>query len=234
VRVLRFPTALALSVIGFFGSAPIWANSTCPVGDFLSTLDTTSNTMAVGPGPYGDVCVALSGQVATITFTADTNYVFGDGGTAGLQINSTSFTPTSANGSTGFLVEKLGGSDVTSASFKDFSSGNYQAGLGDFNLILDNKSFDTVADTLVFTVTNMGTAWSSVSDVLAANGSGFDAAAHVRWSLGPSGANTTFVTEGAGTGIIVGNPVPEPSFILAAFAGFGLIILFNERRRRRA
>jgi hypothetical protein len=182
------------------------------------------------------VCVALSGQVATITFTADTNYVFGDGGTAGLQINSTNFTPTSANGSTGFLVEKLGGSDVTSTAFKDFSSGNYQAGLGSFNLILDNNNFggSSIADTLVFTVTNHGTAWSSVSDVLADNGSGFDAAAHVRWSLGPAGANTTFVTEGAGTGHIVGNPVPEPSFVLAAFGGFGLILLLNERRRRRA
>jgi hypothetical protein len=182
--------------------------------DFISTLNVGNDAISGFPGPYGTVTVSLSGQVATITFSANTagGFWFIDGGAAAVQVNASSFTP----------------NIVTDADFKQFDSGNVD-GFGSFNLVIDNNNASTLVDTIVFTVENTSvTLWASASDVLAFNSGGgnpggpFDAAAHISV---PGGGVTGFAGEGPG-GVVT----PDGG-ATAALLGLGLAGLAGLRAR---
>jgi hypothetical protein len=192
---------------------PARATSTC-TGGFSSDLTVPNSVTAIGTGPFGDVCVILNTSTsATITFTAATNYQFGDGSAVGVNISAVSFTPT-------FVSETGGSGNANFANF-DLSNANVD-GHGTFNLILNNNNFGAAgpADTIVFDVSNDSGTWANAASVLTANGSGNDAVAHVRWALGPENANTGFVTE----------VVPEPSSLMLLCVG--VVGLATLRRRR--
>src|SRR5947208_6653788 len=133
--------------------------------DFMSTL-TVSNLPSGNPGPYGTVDVSLSGQTATITFTAAAGYFFGDGSSAAVELNTDSFTEA-------FVSEN------PSNNFKAFAFDQQVDGWGQFDLAVDQKNFAVKLTSITFTVTNTDGAnpWASDADVLAFNTNGFDAAA---------------------------------------------------------
>jgi hypothetical protein len=179
--------------------------------DFVSTLNVGNSAISGYSGPFGTVTVTLVGQVATISFDANTTagYFFVDTSAAAVQVNSTSFT------------EAI----VTDSDFKGFLFGKTVDGFGTFDLTVNNKSASVLVSSIVFTLTNtdLTNLWTSASDVLAFKG-GFDAAAHI--SI-PSGGVTGFAAEnGAG--------VPDGGTTVAllglGLAGVGVL----RRKLRRA
>src|SRR5438552_6012668 len=114
---------------------------------FDSVLNFGNSAISGFPGPYGTVHIDLVGQTATITFTASSGYLFGDGSSVGVNVNASSFS------------EAI----VSDAAFKDFSSGNVD-GLGQFNLTIDNNDgFAQAVSTITFTVTNISGTWLSAA-----------------------------------------------------------------------
>jgi VPDSG-CTERM motif len=151
-------------------------------------------------GPYGTVTITLVGQTATVTFTSNTVggniYLFGDGSSAALNVNATSFTVgtiTGTNAGTGFTpgpyVAQIGSQQVD--------------GFGLFNLTINSfDGFTHAADTITFTVTNTSlTPWVTANDVIKFNAAGFDAAAHIFVTSSPANAsNSAIITGFAGEG----------------------------------
>ncbi|HSU59407.1 MAG TPA: PEP-CTERM sorting domain-containing protein [Bryobacteraceae bacterium] len=181
---------------------------------FTSTLSTPNSALSAVTGPYGEVLVSLtSSTMATITFTADSGFLFTDG--SSVAANG-SFSFTSATG------------DCSSCAYSSGGTGNVD-GVGSYNAIVDsgNSGPGGRSSTITLDVTATGsTMWSSASQVLSAtgNGSGFDAAAHIFVTSGANTGLTGFAAEPAGT-------VPEPTAILllgSSMIGLGAIV----RRRR--
>jgi hypothetical protein len=170
--------------------------------DFHSTLNVGPNNTT---GNFGTVTVSLSGQTATITFQANTanDFHFIDTNAVAVQVNSSSFT---------FAL-------VSDPSFLTFHSGQNVNGFGSFNLEINNTDgWADRVDTISFTVTNTsGTLWTSASDVLALNGSGFDAAAHVA----TQGGNLTFFVAENGQGVPDGGATVM--LLGAAFGALGIV-----------
>ena len=177
--------------------------------DFISTL-TVSNLPGQPTGNFGTVDVSLSGQTATITFTAGAGFFFGDGSSAGVELNTDSFTEA-------FVSES------PSNNFKQFTFDKNVDGFGSFDLTLDQKNFAVKLTSITFTVTNTGTAWLSDADVLAANEKGWDAAAHV---FSTSSGLTGFAAESGG-----GNTHTPDSGATAALLGLGLAGLAGLRAK---
>src|SRR5207248_4654842 len=151
--------------------------------DFISQL-TVSNLPGQSTGNFGTVDVSLSGQTATITFTAGTGFSFGDGSSAAVELNTDSFTEA-------FVSES------PSNNFKAFAFDQQVDGFGNFDLALDQNNFKIKLSSITFTVTNTsGILWATDADVLAFNEQGFDAAAHI---FSSSTGLTGFAAEGPGT-----------------------------------
>jgi hypothetical protein len=201
----------ALTCFVPFASADVTSQCTGAFTSGLTVADSGSPA-----GPYGTVCVNLNSSTeATITFTSEGTYEFGDSHIVAVEINASTFTEA-------FSSESFGGSSVS--NFKDFGSGEVD-GFGSFNLFADDKDFspsDSV-DTFVFTVTNTSSTWANAGDVLKMNASNFDAAAHIR----PGSNGTTFFV-GEGTGQVV----PEPRFDWTVVAGLLLVVGVAVWRRR--
>jgi hypothetical protein len=180
--------------------------------DFVSTLN-FSNLPGLPTGNFGTVDVSLSGQTATITFTAAAGYFFGDGSSAAVELNTDSFTEA-------FVSES------PSDNHKGFAFDQNIDGFGNFDLALDQNNFKVKLTSITFTVTNTSgtTTWLTDADVLALNGpNGFDAAAHV---FSSSSGLTGFAAESPGT-----NPHIPDGGATAALLGIGLAGLGGLRSR---
>jgi hypothetical protein len=164
-----FKTVLSATCLaGVLAAGPAMANS-------IYTLD-VANTASLGAGPYGTVNVGLAGSTATITFTANSGYLFGGAGAVGVNVNATPGTWTLAN-----LSESPG-----TAEYKEQGSGN-EDGFGSFNLKITNKDgLQKAASQVSFTLTDSAAGWTSPADVLIANGSGYSVAAHVFITSNPT------------------------------------------------
>lgn len=211
---------LALVVLGCISLAAIpgaFADAvTC--NGFTSELTVGSLSSGNVTSDFGNVCVTLSGQIATITFDAASGYGFINTSMVDANINASSFT-------NAFVSESL---DVASHDFSGFGGSKNISAFGIFNDTVDNHDAMVSESQVVFTVTNTSaTLWTAAADVLAFNSKGFDAAAHVRCdscSLPGQTGNTFFVAEGTA--------VPEPRSI--ALLLFGLLVVggFILRRTR--
>lgn len=197
--------------------------STCAGSDSTLNVSEQTATGATNGTTFGDVCVTLTDTTtASITFTSASNYAFIDSSMTDVQVNASSFTL---------------GSTITESPHagqaSDGGSGNVN-GYGVFNQTINNMGGAENAETTVtFTLTNSSGTWASAADVLTANASNFDAAAHVICLTG-SGCEaagdmgtplTFFVAENA--------PVPEPRFYALLLAGFIAAIGAIVRRRNR-
>src|SRR6266481_5295995 len=94
---MRTITKITASMIGCllaFAAQPARADS------ISFSLVTGNSALTPYPGPYGSVLVNLTDSThATVTFTANTGFLFGDGGTAGVNVNAASWTVGSITGS---------------------------------------------------------------------------------------------------------------------------------------
>lgn len=139
---------------------------------FTSTINTGNSGLSGYPGPYGTVAIDLtSSTTATVTFTTNSPYLMGDGGSAALNVNATTFTATGIMGTNA-------GTGFTPGPFST-ASGN-EDGFGNFNLQINSfDGFTHASDTITFTLTDTSGTWSSAADVLIANALGNDAGIHV-------------------------------------------------------
>jgi len=189
------------------------------------------------PGPYEKVEVDLTtSTTAIITFTSYKEggniYLMGDGSSAAVNVNATSWSVSNISGSNG-------GSGFTPGTFSNAGSGNVD-GFGTFNQCIDDfDGFTHSVDTLSFTLTRTSGTWLSAANVLTANGhpgpdntSGYYAAAHVYVTSAPAKAcNGAIVTGYAGgdnlpyTGAV---PIPPTALLL----GTGLLGLVGLGWRR--
>ena len=193
--------------------------------------DTISYSLGLGnpaisgfTGPYVGVLVdRTSGTTADITFTSLSNgtetFLIGDGGSAGVNVNATSWT----------LSAILGvnvGTGFTPGPYSDGGSGN-QDGFGSFNQKVDDfDGYSHTSSTLSFTITNLSGSWASAADVLTPNESGYVAAAHVFVASCSSATSCDAGTDALATGFAT---VPEPG--TAGMLGLGLMLVGLARRR---
>jgi hypothetical protein len=191
------------------------------------SLGTANSGISGSPGPYGTVQVNLtSSTTATITLTSLSNggntYLFGDGGTLGLNVNASSFTATNISGSNS-------GTGFKGWSLKNVGSGNLD-GLGSYNLVINSvDGFTQSVSTLTLTLTDTSGTWASAADVLTANSLGFDAAAHVFVTTSPADA----ANGASATGYAAGSPSVAPAPANLTLLGIGVLGLFGYSWRRR-
>jgi hypothetical protein len=172
---------------------------------FTSDLNQGNPAISGFTGPYGTVTIDLvNSTTATVTFTSNTVagniYLFGDGGSVALNVNATTF---SVSGITG---TNLGSTGFTPGPYT-FAGAGQEDGFGNFNLTINSFDGFTHSSSLItFTLTNTSGTWASDSDVIVANASGFDAAAHIFVTAFPANAsNSALATGFAGEG-----PQPPP------------------------
>jgi hypothetical protein len=193
--------------------------------DFL--FDLTYINIPGFTGPFAQVDVHLTDSThATITFTSLTKngdiYLMGDGGTVGVNVNATSWTLSAITGSNA-------GTGFSAATYSNGGSGN-EDGWGTFNQTINsNDGFTHSSDTVSFTLTDTSGTWSSASDVLKKNASGYASAAHIFVTSSPAKASNGAINTGFAAG------VPEPTTILAGvllLLPFGASALRIVRRNR--
>jgi protein with PEP-CTERM/exosortase system signal len=149
--------------------------------DFVSTLNVGNSDLSGFPSPYGTVTVSLSGNTATITFTAASNYSFGGVNAVDINVNGAFTTGTITDNGAGTFT--FGGSGQVD-------------GFGIFDLTINGSDgFPDSATVISFTITG---SWSSASQVLDFNSGGFDAAAHIFVPQPGGTAATGFAGENAG------------------------------------
>jgi hypothetical protein len=202
---------------------------------FTSTL--TIANISGFPSPYGTVVVnRASSTNATVTFTVNESnplnaYLFGGNGSVAVNVNASSWTL----GST-IIGTTLPG--FNAATYSDGGGGN-EDGFGSFNQnINSNDGFTSASTSISFILTDNSGTWASAANVLASNGSGFDAAAHLfvcsnpeaTCTTGSGAANTGFVAE---TGGVVTTPEPN-SVMLFGSALIGIAEIIRRRVRHKA
>lgn len=213
--------ALSLAVVGS-------ALALLCTPSFADQVYTLNNFNISGyTGPFGEVDVHLVDSThASITFTSDivggNIYLFGDGGSAGVNVNAASWTLgtiTGSNAGTGFAAP----------SFTNGGAGN-EDGWGSFNQTINNfDGFDHAVDTLGFSITNTSGTWANDASVLTANGSGNFVAAHIFVTTSPANKDNGAIVTGFATN---GPPQAAPEPASLTLLGLGLIGVPFLRRRK--
>jgi hypothetical protein len=196
------------------------------------SLNAPNAALSAYPGPYGSVNVdLLSPTLAQITFTSASGYLFGDGGSADLQVNATTYTfGTTASLGTDGLVTATGPNNPP--AFTGNVPGNVDA-QGHFNLSLNfHDGFSQASNFIQFDIVDTSGFWASALNVLTANNLGNLAAAHVFPCADPSCSQLAgaLLTGFAGTN---GSSTPLPAALPLFAAGLGLIGVAGLRKKRK-
>jgi len=222
---IGFSTAAAIMALALLAPA-------AQADVFTSTLNVPNSAISGFPGPYGTLTITTtSPTTATVLFTANSGFLFGDGGSVDLQVNAASFTETNvvltgASG-TGFNTPSctMGGAACPAGS-------GQVDGFGVFNLTNNlYDGFTNAASQISFTLTNTSGTWANAASVVTLNANLFDAAAHIFVCATAACASTAggaIATGFAGEG--PGVPVSSPGTL--ALLGTGLAALGFIRRRR--
>ena len=202
--------------------------------DTLLTLGLGNSAISGFPGPYATVNISLTNSTtARITFTTDNvgqyDYFLVDGGSAGVNVNATSWTI----GLFSAIAPSFSGGSA--ATLSNGGAGN-EDGWGSFNQTVNNAdSYPDALTQLAFTLTNTSGTWANSASVLTPNASGYAAAAHI--AVCDTVANPTCATSPVGaaaTGFAVsGSSVPDGGMTLMLLGG-ALVGLETLRRKVRA
>jgi hypothetical protein len=215
----RFVTPLAAAALALTAIVPAQADV------FVSQLNSPNDALAPYGTDFGTVTVnLLSSTTAQITFDAASGFLIGGAQAFDLNTNGTVTE-------SGFVFSSASSSCAVGGCFQ--GAGNVN-GHGVFNAVNDMfDGFGSASDTVTYQIALTSGTWASAADVLTANASGFDAAAHIfvcdnSGCIAGTALATGFVGEGPGDPPIT---APEPgtlTLIGSALLGFGLL------RRRKA
>jgi hypothetical protein len=159
------------------------------------------------PGPYATVTVNLTDSThATITFTSLTNngniYLMGDGQSADVNVNATSWT-------IGSFMASNAGTGFTPGPLSDGGSNNVD-GFGVFNQTTTSfDGFSHSSDMISFVLTDTSGMWASAANVLTPNADGYVAGIHVYVTSFPANAANGAIA----TGFAVNGSAPEASSV---------------------
>jgi hypothetical protein len=218
----RFAVLSVLCVVG---------SSATSFADFITYNLGQGNAQVSGfPAPYGTVQVNLTDSThATITFTANPNppggavYRFGDGQSIDVNVNAGSWTVSN-------LMITDGASTGTLSIASPQPSGNVD-GFGNFNQRFDDTTGGaTPFVSASFVLTDTSGTWANASSVLADNGNGFHAAAHVFAYSSPTDTSATVTGFATDSGTI--SSVPEPATIVTLATALPIGLLALRRRFR--
>jgi hypothetical protein len=194
-------------------------------------LDTPNSNISGSTGPYAYVTVDLtSSTTATITFTSanPTQFLLADGGTAGINVNATTWTLGTVTGSNS---NNLAGNTFTPGPYSNGGAGN-EDGFGSFNQTINTfDGYQHSSTTVSFTITDTSGTWASAANVLA-DPNGYYAAAHIFvCDTVPCADGGTANNTGYAAGSVV-TAVPEPAtwgMMLLGFAGLGFAFRGSRR-----
>jgi VPDSG-CTERM motif len=156
---------------------------------------TTANDSGLGTGPFGTVHVDLTApNMATITFTAASGYLFVDGGSVAVNVNANTWL--------------IGNFTSNGDPVFDDGAGN-EDGFGSFNQKVSMQNSSNGASIISFVLTNTSGIWLSAANVLAFNAQNWLVAAHIQiasgltgFAAGPNGG--TQVPDGGATVMLLG------------------------------
>lgn len=218
--------AIFLTVLFFFGGSALVADTTGPI-------DISSANAAISgfPGPYATVTVTtptLNSNMATITFTSNTVganiYLMGDGGTADVNVNATTWT-------LGTITGTNAGMNFTPGPYSNGGSGNVD-GFGVLNQTINSfDGFTHSSDTISFTLTDTSGTWADAASVLVANANGAFAAIHVFVTPLPADGHGTgaLATGFAANGGAMSVPEPATWVSLGSILGMGALLSLKRR-----
>jgi len=157
------PILIAVACLGFQQAKADQVNYTL----------TNANDSGLGTGPYGTVNVNLTApNMATITFTAASGYLFVDGGSVAVNVNSNAWT--------------IGNFNSNGDPVFDAGVGN-EDGFGSFNQKVSMQNSSNGASIISFVLTNISGIWLSAANVLAFNAQNWLVAAHIQIATGLTG-----------------------------------------------
>lgn len=196
------------NLLALVGLAALSVSGAALRADTVLSLGLPNSGISGYTAPYASVNIHWTDSThANVTFTGLSNssniYLLGDGGTAGVNVNASSFS----------LSNLTGSNDPSDLS--NGGAGN-EDGFGSFNLTINNfDGFEHAHHSVSFTLTNTSGTWGSSDDVLTGNSQGYRAAAHifVANSDGTNTNDTGFAANGS-------NAVPLPA---AAWMGMSLM-----------